>query len=203
MRRGKQCLQAGLVVLLGAFTLSVIAAGTVEDSPRPIMHRIFEALTELLRDNLSEDDARKDPQALQREVDLLSDSTAELESHAQGQSVGFRLLSRSLADSVREFKYYYDAKHPEEARFGSLVATLGGLDASVFTGGIGENAPAIRARVCRDAAWLGLVLDEEANANSAPCISGLDSRVSGWVIPTDEELMIALHTRHVLASSGG
>ena len=86
---------------------------------------------------------------------------------------------------------------------GSLAAALGGLDALVFTGGIGENAPAIRARVCRDAAWLGLVLDEEANAKSAPCISGLDSRVSAWVIPTDEELMIASHTRHVLASSGG
>jgi acetate kinase len=86
---------------------------------------------------------------------------------------------------------------------GSLVAALGGLDALVFTGGIGENAPAIRARVCRDAAWLGLVLDEEANAKSASCISGLDSRVSAWVIPTDEELMIASHTRHVLASSGG
>jgi acetate kinase len=86
---------------------------------------------------------------------------------------------------------------------GSLAAALGGLDALVFTGGIGENAPAIRARVCRDAAWLGLVLDEEANAKSAPCISGLDSRVSAWVIPTDEELMVASHTRQVLASSGG
>ena len=86
---------------------------------------------------------------------------------------------------------------------GSVAAALGGLDALVFTGGIGENAPAIRARVCRDAAWLGLVLDEEANAKSAPCISGLDSRVSAWVIPTDEELMIASHTRQVLASSRG
>jgi acetate kinase len=81
---------------------------------------------------------------------------------------------------------------------GSLTAALGGLDAMVFTGGIGENAVSIRARVCRDASWLGLELDEEANARGRPCISRPGSRVSAWVIPTNEELMIALHTRRVL-----
>jgi acetate kinase len=81
---------------------------------------------------------------------------------------------------------------------GSLAAALGGLDALVFTGGIGENAVAIRARVCRDAAWLGLELDEEANAAGGPRISRAKSRVSAWVIPTNEELMIALHTRRAL-----
>jgi acetate kinase len=81
---------------------------------------------------------------------------------------------------------------------GSLAAALGGLDALVFTGGIGENASAIRARVCRDAAWLGLGLDEEANGRGGPRISRPESPVSAWVIATNEELMIALHTRRVL-----
>jgi acetate kinase len=85
---------------------------------------------------------------------------------------------------------------------GSLAATLGGLDALVFTGGIGENAVPIRARVCRDARWLGVELDENANANGGPLISTASSHVSAWVIPTDEELMIALHTRRVLESAG-
>jgi acetate kinase len=83
---------------------------------------------------------------------------------------------------------------------GSLAAALGGLDALIFTGGIGENAAVIRALVCRDAGWLGVELDDLANARGDFCISRVDSRVSTWVIPTDEEAMIALHTRRVLAS---
>lgn len=82
---------------------------------------------------------------------------------------------------------------------GSLAAALGGLDALVFTGGIGENAAAIRARVCRDAAWLGLELDAPANHAGGPRINHPDSRVAAWVIPTNEELMIAQHTRRLLA----
>lgn len=81
---------------------------------------------------------------------------------------------------------------------GSLAAALGGLDAIVFTGGIGENATAIRDRVCSDASWLGLVLDEAANNLEGPRISRAESRVAAWVIPTNEELMIAEHTRCVL-----
>jgi len=81
---------------------------------------------------------------------------------------------------------------------GSLAAALGGLDALVFTGGIGENAAAIRGRVCRGAAWLGLELDEEANAHGGPRISRQGSPITAWVIPTNEELMIAMHTRNVL-----
>jgi acetate kinase len=83
---------------------------------------------------------------------------------------------------------------------GSLAAALGGLDAIVFTAGIGEHAAPIRARVCRDAAWLGVELDEGANDRSGPRrISTPGSRTAAWVIPTDEELMIARHTRKVLA----
>jgi acetate kinase len=84
---------------------------------------------------------------------------------------------------------------------GSLAAALGGLDAVVFTGGIGENAAPIRARVCRDAAWLGLELDEAANDANGPRISAPASAVAVWVIPTNEELMIARHTRRLLAGS--
>ena len=84
---------------------------------------------------------------------------------------------------------------------GSLAAALGGLDAIVFTAGIGENAGAIRSRVCRDAAWLGLDLDETANTAGGPRISTNASRASAWVIPTDEELMIARHTRRLLRAT--
>jgi acetate kinase len=81
---------------------------------------------------------------------------------------------------------------------GSLAAALDGLDAIVFTAGIGENSPVIRERVCREAAWLGVELDSTANERGGPSISRPGSRVSAWVIPTNEELMIARHTRRVL-----
>ncbi len=77
---------------------------------------------------------------------------------------------------------------------GRLAASLHGLDGLVFTAGIGENAAPIRERVCRDAAWLGLELDAAANAAGGPRLSRDGSRVSAWVIPTDEERMIARHT---------
>lgn len=83
---------------------------------------------------------------------------------------------------------------------GSLAAELGGLDALVFTGGIGEHAPSIRARVCRAANWLGLDVDESNNEQRGPRISSSTSQVAAWVIPTDEELMIAQHTQRLLKS---
>jgi acetate kinase len=84
---------------------------------------------------------------------------------------------------------------------GSLVAALGGLDAIVFTAGIGENSAVLRERVCRDAAWLGVAFDADANARArdATRISTAASRVAAWVIPTNEELMIARHTRALIA----
>ena len=81
---------------------------------------------------------------------------------------------------------------------GSLAAALGGLDALVFTGGIGENAAPIREQVCQGAHWLGIEIDKKANSKGGPCISKKESRVSAWVVPTDEELMIAIHTRRAL-----
>jgi acetate kinase len=77
---------------------------------------------------------------------------------------------------------------------GSLAAALGELDALVFTGGIREHAAAIREQVCKDAAWLGIMLDIDANGAGGPCITSRDSRVTAWVIPPDEDLMIARHT---------
>jgi acetate kinase len=81
---------------------------------------------------------------------------------------------------------------------GALVAVLGGIDGLVFTAGIGENSPEIRWRICESAAWLGLKLDAEANTNKTPCISTPQSKVSTWVIPTNEEIMIARHTGSLL-----
>jgi len=82
---------------------------------------------------------------------------------------------------------------------GSLAAALGGLDAIVFTAGIGEHAPPVRERVCRNAAWLGIELDLVANVTGGPRLSTSGSRTTAWVIPTNEELMIARHTRDLLA----
>jgi acetate kinase len=84
---------------------------------------------------------------------------------------------------------------------GSLAAALGGLDGLVFTAGIGEHAAPIRAAVCRGAAWLGIALDEAANARGGPRISAPGARASAWVVPTDENLMIARHTAAVAATS--
>lgn len=81
---------------------------------------------------------------------------------------------------------------------GALAATLGGLDAVVFSAGIGEHAPAIRAQVCGQLAWLGLQLDPAANDASSIRISTLGSAVSAWVIPTDEEHSLAVGARQAL-----
>jgi acetate kinase len=77
---------------------------------------------------------------------------------------------------------------------GALAAVLGGIDGLVFTAGIGENSPEIRRRICQASAWLGIEFDAAANAHKGPRISTARSKVSAWVIPTNEELMIARHT---------
>ena len=98
----------------------------------------------------------------------------------------------AAAEAVELFVYHI-GKH-----LGALAGVLEGLDALVFTSGIGENAPIVRERVCRRAEWLGVRLDEEANRRGGPHISAPGSPVPVWVIPTDEELMIALHVRDEL-----
>ena len=86
-----------------------------------------------------------------------------------------------------------------QRELGSLAAVLGGLDALVFTAGIGENSPEIREMSARSARWLGVELDHQANQRGDTRISTADSRVSVWIVPTNEELMIAMHTRDVLS----
>ena len=86
---------------------------------------------------------------------------------------------------------------------GSLAAALGGLDVHVFTGGIGEHATAIRERVCRDAEWLGVKLDSAANEQGRERIGASESPVPVFVIPTDEDLLIARHTLAVLKGRNG
>jgi acetate kinase len=85
---------------------------------------------------------------------------------------------------------------------GALTAALGGLDGLVFTAGIGQNSPEIRRRICDASAWLGVALDDDANAAQRTRISAAGSRISAWVIPTDEELMIARHTGRLLELTG-
>jgi acetate kinase len=96
------------------------------------------------------------------------------------------------AEAIELFVYHI-TKH-----LGALAAVLGGIDALVFTAGIGERAVEIRDRVCRCAKWLGIDLDPVANATHGPCITTAHSPVSAWVIPTDEERMIAIHTHNAL-----
>jgi acetate kinase len=94
----------------------------------------------------------------------------------------------SAAEAIALFVYRFGRE------LGSLAASLGGLDALVFTAGIGEHAPEIRRRACEQASWLGLELDDAANASGATRISAPTSKVSAWVIATDEDLVIARHT---------
>jgi acetate kinase len=84
---------------------------------------------------------------------------------------------------------------------GMLAAALGGLDAFVFTAGIGERSVAVRARIAERLGWLGAELDPDANANGAPLISRQSSKVALYVVPTNEELMIARHSLALLSGS--
>ena len=101
------------------------------------------------------------------------------------------LLGRS-EPSARLAVDYFVYRAAKE--IGALAAVLGGLDGLVFTAGIGENSPEIRKKICDASAWLGLEIDEAANTNRHSRISTARSGISVWVIPTNEELMIARHT---------
>jgi len=140
------------------------------------------------------DERGLDPRAIER---LLYDQSGLL--GISGTSSDMRALLASPEPRARlavDFFVYRIARE-----LGSLAAALDGLDAIVFTAGVGENAPAIRERVCRDAAWMGVELDPAANAAGGPRITTARSRVSAWVVRTDEELMIARHARGLLASA--
>jgi acetate kinase len=109
-----------------------------------------------------------------------------------GTSNDMRDLLGSSEPGARLAVDYFVYRAAKE--IGALTAVLGGIDGLVFTAGIGENSADVRRRICEASAWLGIELDDKANAGRGPRISNAGSRVSAWVIPTNEELMIARHT---------
>ncbi|MCC6847545.1 MAG: acetate/propionate family kinase [Deltaproteobacteria bacterium] len=117
-----------------------------------------------------------------------------------GISNDMRALLGNPAPAARlaiDYFVYQAAK-----QIGALAAVLGGVDALVFTAGIGERSAEIRGRICEASSWLGLTIDPEANAKHATRISTAASRVSAWMIPTNEELMIARHMGALLGTAG-
>jgi acetate kinase len=109
------------------------------------------------------------------------------------------LLSSADANAKLAVDYFV---YRAAREIGGLTAVLGGLDALVFTAGIGEHSAEGRRRICEASSWLGLELDTTANEMHSTCISTVDSRVSAWTIPTNEELMIARHTGRLLGLVG-
>lgn len=114
-----------------------------------------------------------------------------------GLSADMRTLRQAGTPAAREAIALFVYRIVRE--IGSLVAALGGLDGIVFTAGIGENDAATRAEVAAGCGWLGLALDEARNRQGLGRISRDDSRTSAWVVPTDEERMIARYTNAALA----
>jgi acetate kinase len=109
-----------------------------------------------------------------------------------GLSSDVRELLASAAPRAAEALDYFVYRAVREV--GALTAALGGLDALIFTAGIGENSPVIRRRICEGLGWLGVKLDAQANERNAATVSPPGQRPSVWVIPTDEEGIIAAQT---------
>jgi acetate kinase len=107
-----------------------------------------------------------------------------------------RVLLESTEPGARLAVDYFVYRAAKE--IGALAAVLQGIDGLVFTAGIGEHSAEIRRRICKASAWLGIDLDGDANVRHGPRISRIGTRGSAWVIPTNEELMIARHTGALL-----
>jgi len=141
---------------------------------------------------------------LQRHMGLSLDQVEEMLYHhsgllgVSGLSSDMRNLLASEAPEAREAVALFI--YQVGRQIGSLAAALGGLDALVFSGGIGEHSAAIRARICEQAAWLGLVCDQAANAGGHGRIDAPGSEVSAWVIATDEESVIVRQTLATLSA---
>ena len=116
-----------------------------------------------------------------------------------GVSNDMRALKESDDPRARDAIDYFVYRIAQE--LGALTASLGGLDALVFTAGVGENDAALRARVCADAAWLGVEIDTQAKRGESRISVG-EATPSVWVIPTDEERMIAMHTHRLVSGTG-
>ena len=146
-----------------------------------------------------------DPGVILYLVQNLGMSAADLESllykksgllGLSGISNDMRELLASVAPDARLAVDYFVYRAAKE--IGALAAALGGLDALVFTAGIGENSAEIRRRICESCSWLGIELDPDANAAGAARISRPGCPVSAWRIATNEELMIATHAASLL-----
>ena len=135
---------------------------------------------------------------LQQVLGMAPDQIADLLYHRSGLlgvsgiSSDMRALLASSAPHAAEAVDLFCFRIARETA--AMATAMGGLDGIVFTAGIGEHAPAIRARVCAQLAWLGVALDDAANAAGAQLISAASSRVAVLRVPTDEEAMIARHT---------
>jgi acetate kinase len=150
-----------------------------------------------------------DPGIVLHLFQTMGKSAKEVESLLYKQSglLGISGISNDMRDLLDnpspparlavDYFVYQVAKH-----IGALAAVLGGVDALVFTAGIGERSVEIRRRICEASAWLGVMVDTAANAAHGPRISAPGSRASAWVVPTNEELMIARHTGALLGISG-
>jgi acetate kinase len=149
-----------------------------------------------------------DPGVVLHLFQTLGRSAKEVESILYKQSglIGISGMSNDMRDLVDspnpsarlavDYFVYQAAKC-----IGALAAVLGGVDALVFTGGIGEHSAEIRRRICEASAWLGVTLDANANASHATKISVAGRQPSAWVVPTNEELMIARHTGGLIGLS--
>jgi acetate kinase len=137
----------------------------------------------------------------------LSASEVEKLLYKQSGLIGISGISNDMRDLLGnpdpaarlavDYFVYQVTKH-----IGALAGALGGVDALVFTAGIGEHSAEIRQRICEASAWLGVTLNGSDNGTHAPRISTVQSRVSAWVVPTNEELMIARHTGALLGLTG-
>jgi acetate kinase len=109
------------------------------------------------------------------------------------------LLESDAAEAGEAVDYFV---YRCQREIGSLVAALDGLDGLVFTGGIGENSPVVRSRICKGLSWLGVRSDETANEDGSRDFAASDSNVRLMRIPADEEMSLARGAMSVLSESG-
>ena len=134
---------------------------------------------------------------------MTTDEISDLLHHQSGLlglsgiSADMQTLLESQDTKAKEAIDYFCYRISRE--LGSLASALGGLDAVVFTGGIGEHAPGVREKICRESGWLGIELNSEANQKNDNLVSTRESPVSVWMIPTDEEQVIATHTKNMVS----
>ena len=120
-----------------------------------------------------------------------------------GESSDMREIISALKTEQKRSRHAFDVFNYRIKKYlGAYAAAMGGLDAFVFTGGIGENSPDVRREVCSDLEFMGIKIDEEKNQKGEINISSSDSKISVFRIPTNEELVIALDTKQIVEKSG-